>query len=392
MFPPKILVINHEYPPVGGGAATVARELLTRFQDHNYPIALLTGAFPSNTSAGKGPSSKYSVYRVPSGRKSVSHGSYFEFIKFFFKSLPMLRLIHKGFHPDITLAFFTIPGGLTALVQKWIYGIPYIVSVRGGDIPGFVYDRQLSFLHQLSKPVIKLVCKNAVAIHTNSERLKKLILQLYPKAEVKLIPNGTSMKIKNQPLKPVNGALKILFVGRLSGHKNLETFLKALAIFVRSVSDNVKFTIVGEGSEKSNLQSKTIKLGINNLVDFKGWLSREEVGEVFQHFDFSVIPSIDEGMPNTALESISAFCPVLGSTIGTIRWNDKSLREKWIVKNEMDVNSWVDKLNKIYIERESISDDARKMYRYVSATYNYNTLFPLYESLLRESAIKNNRR
>jgi len=304
----------------------------------------------------------------------------------------MLRSIHKRFHPDITFAFFTIPGGLTALVQKWIYGIPYIVSVRGGDIPGFVYDSRLTFLHQLSKPAIKLVCKNAEAIHTNSERLKKLILRLYPAAEVKLIPNGTSLKINNQPLKPVNGALKILFVGRLSRHKNLETFLKALAIFVQSVSANVNFTIVGDGPEKKNLQSKTMELGINKLVNFRGWLSRKEVKEVFQHFDFSVIPSVDEGMPNTTLESISAFCPVLGSRIGTIQWKEESLREKWIVENELDVNSWVDTLKNIYAERESISYDAQKMYHYVSTAYDFNTLFPLYEELLKESAIRRDRR
>lgn len=384
----NILCINHEYPPVGGGAATVTRELLTRLNTRGHQIVLLTEKVPGNAPNHEEP--EFPVFRVHAGRKSVSQGSYFEFICFFIKSLTMLRKIHKEFKPDITFAFFTIPGGLLALVQKWWYGTPYIVSVRGGDIPGFITDKKLAFSHFLSTPLIRLVCKKAALIHTNSERLKKLTEKLIPDVPVKIIPNGVvfdttclSEILTGNSNEQKDAFIKIVFAGRLSKQKNLDTFLLGIAKLPDDIKEKIKFTIVGEGQEKRKLENLAEEYRLSHIVCFRAWVDRNDLKIIYKSHTFSVIPSLDEGMPNSALESIISGCPVLGSQRGSLPWEEKGLSERWIIKNELDATEWKNRIVFLVNNREFISKDFIAMYQTVTNRFDWASLFSHYETMIR---------
>ena len=220
MYPLKILVINHEYPPAGGGAATVTKELLKRLVMNNIEVALLTGEQPAG-SMKKTDHSQFPIYRIKSGRQSVGNGTYREFVQFFIGSLFVLPKIRKQFRPDMVLAFFTIPGGLTALIQKRLYKTEYVVSIRGGDIPGFEMNAGLNFFHWLLRPVIRFVCLNAREVHVNSQRLKDLTEKLVPEKNITVIPNGVRMPRVALPERRKSDKIQFLFAGRLSSQKNL---------------------------------------------------------------------------------------------------------------------------------------------------------------------------
>lgn len=382
----KILFINHEYPPIGGGAATVTRELLDRLHTLGHKIILLTEQVPKDKLIYNEP--QFSVFRINAKRESVYHGSYLEFILFFIKAIFILSHIHKSFNPDIAFAFFTIPGGLVALVQKLLFRVPYIISIRGGDIPGFEVDRKLSFFQWLFRPLIRLICLQADKIHVNSLRLKSLTEKLVPKKEVTLIPNGINFpeifnnNVDNQQ------KMKLLFVGRLSKQKNLHIFLRAFGLFMKDKGPDISFTIIGEGPERKSLELLVNSLKLKDIVVFKDWIDRNMLSKEYQSHTITVLPSIDEGMPNVALESIANGCPVLGSASGSLPWKDEKLQQKWVVENEMEVNLWVKHLKKINENRETIPGDANTMYQFVSENYSYDSLIPLYEELLRKSVVK----
>lgn len=39
----RILILNHEFPPVGGGAATARREIAVRIVGRGHRVSVLTG-------------------------------------------------------------------------------------------------------------------------------------------------------------------------------------------------------------------------------------------------------------------------------------------------------------------------------------------------------------
>ena len=95
----------------------------------------------------------------------------------------------RQFKPDITLAFFGLPSGAVALLLKWFYRIPYVVSLRGGDVPGFrPYDFRM--YHKLAAPFLRLIWKNAVSIIANSNGLRNLALAFDSRYEIPVISNG----------------------------------------------------------------------------------------------------------------------------------------------------------------------------------------------------------
>jgi len=61
----------------------------------------------------------------------------------------------RHFKPDVTFAFFGLPSGAVAWLLRIASGIPYVVSLRGGDVPGFrPYDFWL--YHKLAMPFYML--------------------------------------------------------------------------------------------------------------------------------------------------------------------------------------------------------------------------------------------
>ena len=70
-------------------------------------------------------------------------------------------------HPGV----FGVPSGATAWLIKKLYDIPYIVSLRGGDVPGFrPYDFQV--YHRLVAPFLRVIWRNAAAVVANSGGLR----------------------------------------------------------------------------------------------------------------------------------------------------------------------------------------------------------------------------
>ncbi|MFS8666238.1 MAG: glycosyltransferase, partial [Limnochordales bacterium] len=112
------------------------------------------------------------------------------------------------------------------------------------------------------------------------------------------------------PEVPVVGA-----VGRLEPAKGFDVLLDALARLRPSdYPAPPHLVIVGDGSEKDNLQRQAQKLGLAERVHFAGF--RDDSARAFGGFDVTVIPSRQDGLPLVCLEAMAAGCPVIASDAG----------------------------------------------------------------------------
>ncbi len=98
-------------------------------------------------------------------------------------------------------------------------------------------------------------------------------------------------------------------VGRLAPVKDLQTLLSA----VQRV-DDVHVAIIGDGPERSRLESLRDELGLASRVHFTGFLS--ELETVYPDLDCVVNSSLNEGTPVALIEAMAAGVPVVATAVG----------------------------------------------------------------------------
>lgn len=319
----KILFVNYEFPPLGGGGGRANAQIARRMAAMGHEVHVLTSAFKGLKAVEA--QNGYTLHRIPTLRRRQDKCTVFEMAVFMFSSL-IYGVRHAArFRPDACIAFFTIPSGPAAFLIRRFLGIPYIVSLRGGDVPGFM-GKDLSFYHALTKPLIRLLWKSARAVVANSEGLKDLALETTPQIPIRMIPNGVDAEFFNPlstPRAPVPGvaedAVKILTVGRLNPQKGLNTLLTALANIRSRLSRPVRLLIVGDGPLRKELEAQSRELRIDDLVLFLGWQEPEAIRGFYASADFFVLSSLDEGMPNVVLEAMAMGLPILGTDVAGTR-------------------------------------------------------------------------
>lgn len=107
--------------------------------------------------------------------------------------------------------------------------------------------------------------------------------------------------------------LRVLFVGRLVKHKNIDCLLRAFATVKRNIPGAV-LDIVGDGPERDVMEDTVAGLGLQNSVLFHG--ERSDVPAFLQACDVFVSTSYREGLSNAIMEAMSYAVPVIASNVG----------------------------------------------------------------------------
>jgi glycosyltransferase involved in cell wall biosynthesis len=315
----RVLFINYEYPPLGGGGgnamAHLARELARRGVETLVLTARRRG-LPAHAVVDG-----VEVYRTPALRRHVDRSAPLEMLSFLAgAAVPALRLAARR-RPQVICAFFSIPSGPLALLLHARYGIPYVVSLRGGDVPGFL-PGELGPWHALTQPLTRLVWRRAAALVAVSTGLAALARRTMPEAVIQVIPNGVDLDTfapppglrSTGPGRPV----RLLFVGRLVAQKGIPVLLEALARLPAGAAGTglpPVLDLVGDGPCRVAWEALAHRLGLAERVRIHGWVEHTALPAWYQRADLFVFPSLAEGMPNALLEALASGLPLVASDI-----------------------------------------------------------------------------
>ncbi|PJJ63316.1 glycosyltransferase [Compostimonas suwonensis] len=104
---------------------------------------------------------------------------------------------------------------------------------------------------------------------------------------------------------------RVLFVGRVTGEKNIDVLLNAIALMPAEL--DVKLEIVGGGDQKRALEQLAVDRGIADRVTFDGYVTDEELRAAYTRSTIFAMPSIAELQSIATMEAMASGLPIVAA-------------------------------------------------------------------------------
>jgi glycosyltransferase involved in cell wall biosynthesis len=238
-------------------------------------------------------------------------------------ALPNYVTIHRQlqqFQPDLIHIATPFNMGLCGLYYARKYAIPHVASYHTH------FDRYLNYYHlQFASALywryIHWFHQSCLATFVPSvETAEQLSLQGIQ--GLKLWKRGVDCNLFQPDKKSAslrekyhfNERFILLYVGRLAPEKDLDILQDIMKKLPDSVSESVRWMVVGDG-----IMLKDMKTTVPANVTFTGYMSGEQLAELYASADLFVFPSSTETFGNVVLESLASGTPVIGARAGGVQ-------------------------------------------------------------------------
>lgn len=225
-----------------------------------------------------------------------------------------------------------------------------------------------------------------------SKRLVPTIKEKAPAANVEVLYNAVECGDNN----PYSlDSKNILFLGRLGKRKGTFDLLFAIKRIDNMIPQDVKFYLCGDVGEDI-VKKKVEELGIQHRIAHVGWIDGNLKNQILAETMINCLPSYNEGLPMTILETMSKGIPNISTNIASIPEviindengflikpgdvdalsqrlvsliNDPNLRKRFsdnsynTVKNGFSLDYHITKLKHIYDELVNCSNNERTRLR-----------------------------
>ncbi len=104
---------------------------------------------------------------------------------------------------------------------------------------------------------------------------------------------------------------RILFVGRVTGEKQIDVLLNAMTLLPPEL--NAQLEIAGGGDQKRNLEALAVSLGIADRVIFRGYVTEEELRDAYHRSTLFAMPSIAELQSIATMEAMASGLPIVAA-------------------------------------------------------------------------------
>lgn len=308
----KILLLNYEYPPLGGGAGVCTKYHAEGLAALGHNITVVTAWFKECKEIEE--TGLLKIIRLKSRRKFVHKSNPVEMLSWVIKTRKYFtkNLIDEKF--DICLANFAIPGALAANYIRKKYKINYIIISHGQDVPWF-FPKQLLIYHAIFYLIIKNLFANSLRNILLTQSMKNSVDKLTIKRNLSkniIIQNGCDVNYFKADYSKKADDFRILFIGRLRNQKDPFTFLKTVKALVAN-KNRFSATIIGDGPLRKRIEKYINKNKLEEFVNLTGWVGKDKMLEYYRSSSLLVSTSLDEGMSIAILEALSCGLYVIAT-------------------------------------------------------------------------------
>jgi len=305
----NILVLIHEFPPIGGGGGPIARDLSLQWVKAGHKVRVVTARF--GDLPGHEVIDGLEVIRLDCHRTESFRAKMKAMIGYITAASKYCCFDCKDFQPDLIHVHFAVPNGPAAMIASKKLHAPYVITAHLGDIPGASPEKTKKWFRYI-QPFTPPIWKKAARVIAVSEYSRRMALNTYD-VPIDVIPNGIDYeKIRNEQI-AIHETPEIVFAGRFVPQKNLIRFIETLA----KVKDLCWHAIlIGDGQDKEMLLKAAAEAGLTERISFPGWKTPEEVIGIFHRSDILFMPSLTEGLPVTGIQGMASGLALLLSNAG----------------------------------------------------------------------------
>jgi glycosyltransferase involved in cell wall biosynthesis len=314
----KILILCHEFPPIGGGYGTYARRLAAELVKRGHRVSVLTGRYKDILHDNLG--GKLHIHTVWSSRKSKTHNNIIRtFTAYVVLGYLKARKMIREERYDVVHAFSSIPAGFLGYLLKRRRGPGIVLTIAGSDVP---YHTNLKAVVWL-RPLIRLIWRHMDAVISSTRYLIRIAARTYPDADRNfvVIAGGIHQVEGDAPQKKKDNRDRcfMLTIGRLVDIKGIQDVLQALAdLKTRREVANLEFRIVGDGPYRKQLVKLAQKYGVTGQVVFLGYVDEVKKNEELALADFLITTPRFDNAPYVLLEAMTYGLPIITTDVGGI--------------------------------------------------------------------------
>ena len=267
-----------------------------------------------------------------------------------------------------------------AIAYNYDYPIHFIIDkVKAKKKIGWIHGN-----YKLTKSIAmldKIYFNKLDKIVTVSETCLDILNNVFPKYSHKLViienilsPNVINL-LSNQFKEGLNkkeNEINIVTVARLSSEKGIDMAIKALSLLVKE-GHNIKWTVIGEGFERNNLEQLIKTYDLEERFDLIG--EKTNPYSYIRQADIYVQPSITEGKSIAIEEAKILGKPIVVTNYSTVNDQIKDSQNGLIVS--INPNGLFDGINKLLNSPKMRSDFSNELLKDIQG--NENEVLKFYE-------------
>lgn len=303
----RILMLNIEYPPIGGGAAPatsgLARALVARGHEVDV-VAMGYRGLPSEAEDGG-----VRVFRTSGPRRRVEVSRVHELAAYAILARRRAAELVRQTRYDVCHAHFVLPTGLVPFSLRHRPEFPpYVLTSHGSDMPGHNPER-FRLLHRVTPPIIRRIVARSSGVLVPSAAMEDLV-RAYVRDDrppITRIANGVDAdrfaRVQKEP--------KVLVATRLFEWKGVRPVIEALGA-LRELGYGLE--VAGDGPERPRLERLAAERGVS--ARFHGWMARAPLDALYAQSRIFVLNSSGDNFPVSLLEAMAAGCAVVTTRVG----------------------------------------------------------------------------
>lgn len=252
---------------------------------------------------------------VPTGRWTKAYGAEVFYAPPRLRTGLALRGLIRGAAADVAYlnSVFAPMSRSTLFLRRCglIPRIPLVIAPRGE-----LSDGALSLKTHKKRAYLALAratgLYDGLRWHASSDIEASEVRRVWPDACVQVAPNLTRIpEIRERARKSKEpGVARLVFLSRISPKKNLLELVRML----RALRGRVTLHVYGSLQDRTYWDRCASEAGVlppGIVVEYKGAVEHERVGEVLGQYDFFVLPTLGENFGHAIVEALAAGCPAV---------------------------------------------------------------------------------
>jgi glycogen synthase len=321
----RVLMLSWEYPPqIVGGLGRHVHRLSTSLAAHGHEVHVVTRDHPEAVAE-----------EIIEGVHVIRCAEYPPMIEFS-DLVPWVLQLNLAMQERATALLMDADIDIVhahdwlvayaAAAAKNCFELPMVATVHAtefGRHQGYLPGPMNKLIHQVEW----WLSYEARRVISCSEYMRDQVRTIFelPADKQDVIPNGVDLNEFDRPegigawraARVKEGEKLLFFAGRLEYEKGVQTVLDALPRVLEH--EPVRFVVAGVGTHASALREHATRLGLDDRVEFLGFIEEEELRMWYAAADLAVVPSLYEPFGMVALETMASGTPCIAADTGGLR-------------------------------------------------------------------------